>query len=623
MNTKDEKLLQGRTSNKLLILTLILFLIGLVYMSSSRENMTREYSLLYELKSLKTLNQKIDTIFNKNTSHQSFDSIVDDINSFSKVLLLLKEYSAFDEEKEHQKLYQLYKKLQSDFVLTNEYVERYKSWNGLSINSTRALFDMHSYMKKQIHEKVPVEQQHKIEVLLDEIVFMVALISYDRLSNNELLEEKVQNLRIACSSNASLYKTIDILEKHIRVLSEGQEIMQALKVENETLNIGDTIDKIYLLLLDDFQSKDQSNSVNIFVLNGIVFLLLFFLFITSKKEMKLHQKVYALNRELAANVNELESVNKKMKKLINKFDVNVIASETDTKGIIVYASKAFCDVSGYTHEELLGQPHNIVRHADISKEVYKEMWATIKAGKEWKGEIKNCRKDGSTYWVDVVVSPEFDKNGEIVGFSAIRHLISSQKELEVLSRSLEEQVSSRTHELEEMVKKVEKLSVTDELTGLYNRRYYAQIIKNEIKRAHRNKVFFGYLMFDIDNFKPYNDNYGHKRGDEVLQKVSKSLLSNLGRPDDFVFRLGGEEFAIIFTSDNKEDAVAFAQRIIKEISLLKIEHLYNKPYGVITASGGLVVCEPQTECLDEDILYKKADELLYEAKATGRNCLKV
>ncbi len=622
MNKKDEKVLKGGSSNKLLILTFILFLIELVYISSSRENRAREYTLLYELKSLKTLNQKIETIFNKNTNHQSFDSIVDDTKAFKKVLLLLEAHADFNEKKVHAEFHELYLKLQNNFRLSNDYIERYKSWNGLSINSTRAVFDIHAYFKKRIHEKVPPEKQHEIERLLDQVVFMVALISYDRLSDYELLEETLQALKEISSSYESLKKTIITLEKHIQVLSEGQEIMQALKIENETLHVGDTIDKIYVLLLDDYTLKDKSNSMNLFALNGMVFLLLLFLFITSRKEEKLHQEVYLLNMELEAHINEVESVNTQMKKLIDKFDANVIASETDKKGIILYVSKAFCDISGYTQEELLGHPHNIVRHADISKEVYKEMWATIQSGKEWRGEIKNCRKDGTAYWVDVVISPEFDRRGEIIGYSAIRHLITAKKELEALSLSLEEQVRSRTIELEEMVQQVEKLSVTDELTGLYNRRYYAQITNNEIKRAQRHKVIFGYLILDIDNFKLYNDHYGHQLGDIVLQKVAKRMLESLERPDDFLFRMGGEEFVIIFTGERRENAITFAKKIIQSISSLEIEHKYNEPYGVITVSGGLVLCDGNKE-YDEDSLYRRSDELLYEAKSAGRNCLKV
>ncbi len=623
MNKRAETACKSNKTNKVLSLIFILFIIELIYMSSSREKMNRDYELFYKLNSLTRTYQKIDTLFNTKGSYQSFDTIVQNTKDFSNILSSLQKYSLFNEEKEHSEINRLYMKLQNDFELSQTYIERYKSWSGVTINSTRAVYDTHGYLKKRLRNKDSTDKEHNAEELLDEIIFMLAFISYDKLSDSKDLKQKVQNLKDSFPGDISLQKSITTLDKHIRVLLDGHVLMQRLKVKNETLELVDSIDKIYTYVLQDFQKKDQSTKFNIYILNGLVFLLLLFLFLTNKKEFELHQEVCVLNYELEENIDEVESMNKEMKILFNTYDTHIIASETDLNGIIGYVSTAFCDVSGYSKEELIGQSHNIVRHPDTPKEVYKDMWRTIKAGKEWTGEMKNRNKDGSFYWVDIVVSPEFDKDKNITGFSAVRHVITSKKELESFSHSLEEKVYSRTKELEEMVKKVEKLSVTDELTSLYNRRYYAQIIKNEIKRAQRRKVIFGYLVLDIDNFKLYNDNYGHQLGDTVLQKISKSFISALERPDDVVFRMGGEEFLVIFTGETREKIIAFAQKIRENIYSLEIEHAYNKPYGVITVSGGLVLCEPEMACPDEDLLYKISDELLYEAKEAGRNCLKV
>ena len=109
-----------------------------------------------------------------------------------------------------------------------------------------------------------------------------------------------------------------------------------------------------------------------------------------------------------------------MEVLLNAFDENVIASKTDLDGKITYASKAFCKITGYSEDELIGSNHNIIRHPDMEKEVFEDMWRTILAGDIWKGEIKNLKKDGSFYWVEAIVSPQFNLNGEIIGYSAIR-----------------------------------------------------------------------------------------------------------------------------------------------------------------------------------------------------------
>ncbi len=119
-----------------------------------------------------------------------------------------------------------------------------------------------------------------------------------------------------------------------------------------------------------------------------------------------------------------------------------LISQTDTRGVIQYANPKFCEVSGYTLEELVGQPHNIVRHPDMPKETFKELWDTIKAGKIWQGEIKNRCKDGSYYWVLATVGPLRNAQGEIEGYLSIRVDITAQKELEA-------RLNKRALELEE------------------------------------------------------------------------------------------------------------------------------------------------------------------------------
>ncbi len=97
-----------------------------------------------------------------------------------------------------------------------------------------------------------------------------------------------------------------------------------------------------------------------------------------------------------------------------------LVSETDRKGIITYVNDKFCQVSGYTREELLGQPHNIVRHPDMSKEVFKDLWRTIGRGDTWRGIIKNRRKDGTPYWVDATIAPVLGKDGKPMKYIGIR-----------------------------------------------------------------------------------------------------------------------------------------------------------------------------------------------------------
>ncbi|MDF1875719.1 PAS domain S-box protein [Sulfurimonas sp. SAG-AH-194-I05] len=113
-------------------------------------------------------------------------------------------------------------------------------------------------------------------------------------------------------------------------------------------------------------------------------------------------------------------------KMFEEYDKYIIASSTDTKGIITYVSQAFCDISGYTSQELIGKSHSIVRHPDTPQEVFSELWETLHANKAWKGEIKNKTKDGNYYWVEATVSPLFE-NDILIGYSSVRKDITSTK----------------------------------------------------------------------------------------------------------------------------------------------------------------------------------------------------
>jgi aerotaxis receptor len=101
------------------------------------------------------------------------------------------------------------------------------------------------------------------------------------------------------------------------------------------------------------------------------------------------------------------------------FDSGVIVSSTDLKGNITYANRKFCEIAGYTKDELIGKNHNMVRHPDMPKSAFRDLWDHLQSGKEWTGIIKNLRKDGKYYWVYSHVSPILE-NGHIVGYSAAR-----------------------------------------------------------------------------------------------------------------------------------------------------------------------------------------------------------
>lgn len=305
---------------------------------------------------------------------------------------------------------------------------------------------------------------------------------------------------------------------------------------------------------------------------------------------RLHRCV---ERELQrARVND-EKYSRIIQRQFDLIDRHIIMSQTDLKGRIVYVSRAFCEISGYRKEELIGRPHHIVRHPDMSSELFREMWETIRSARTWKGDIKNLRKDGSFYWVDSTISPNYDDEGRVNGYTSIRIDITDRK-------------------------KVEELSITDPLTGVYNRRHFNTIFMQLLNRARRDTKTFCFIMLDVDHFKQYNDTYGHQKGDEALVRISDVIKEHLKRADDHLFRLGGEEFGIICEGKNDTECVALADHIGKVVENLGIEHRHNSASPHVTVSLGLLCLKPSEEDTLETI-YLQADDLLYRAKENGRN----
>lgn len=295
-----------------------------------------------------------------------------------------------------------------------------------------------------------------------------------------------------------------------------------------------------------------------------------------------------------ADITQLKKAESEIKQYIKLMDQNIISSNINLKGIVTNISKAFLKISGFKKEELIGNECRIIHQSNLSKETYSKLWTTLDKNLIWEGELENKRKDGSTYWLKLAIHPDFDiANGQKIGYTFIMQDITDKK-------------------------RIEEISLHDELTKLYNRRHFNQVLHNELNRAKRDKKALSFMMLDVDYFKFYNDTYGHQEGDKVLCKISKVLNSFCKRAGDFAFRLGGEEFGILFSELSQKEAEIFANVIRKAIENLKIPHEKNIISNVVTISIGLLTILYNEEITEIEI-YKKADDLLYKAKETGRN----
>ncbi len=169
----------------------------------------------------------------------------------------------------------------------------------------------------------------------------------------------------------------------------------------------------------------------------------------------------------------------------------------------------------------------------------------------------------------------------------------------------------------EMAKELERLAITDPLTGLSNRRRFDEHLAIEVARAARSGEPLSLVLCDVDNFKRYNDRYGHPRGDTCLAQVARVLEGLVRRPAALAARYGGEEFALVLPNTSEEGARLVVERLCGSVRALAVEHDANDGRGVVTMSAGVATIiggwtAPEVIAL--------ADRALYEAKASGRDC---
>ncbi len=277
-------------------------------------------------------------------------------------------------------------------------------------------------------------------------------------------------------------------------------------------------------------------------------------------------------------------------KIIDKY---VAFSTTNLESKITNVSTAFCELTGYTKEELIGNKHNMLAGLNTKKETYQALYKSLKENGSWNGELQNIDKQGNEYWINLNITIIKDKNQKTIGYHSYAQNITSNKLLRTIA-------------------------ITDALTNLYNRRYFDEIFTQQIKIAKRDRKLLAFTIMDIDHFKQYNDTYGHQEGDTVLKKVSYSLIKSLHRAGDYIFRLGGEEFGMLYTVKTKEDAFTLANQTRISIEELHIEHTGNSASQYVTISMGLFIID-FNDNYDAQEIYKLTDSNLYKAKESGRN----
>ena len=435
----------------------------------------------------------------------------------------------------------------------------------------------------------------------------------------------------------------------------------------------------------------------------------------------LNTELNNLFKELETRVSErtsdLVAVNEQLLKLsvvVEQSPSTIVI--TDINANIEYVNPAFTQSTGYTLEEVKGQNLRILKSGLTMPETYKEMWRQLTAGKPWRGELINKKRNGQIFWENTVITPILDANGNLTHYAAIKEDVTARVIAEQALRESEEQYrvlfelesdaifiirnedgqileanhaatalygysrgellslkntdlsaepestkkATNTHLPSDQViaiplryhrkkngdifpveitarfitwegqsvhiaairditerKKIEeelvKLSVTDPLTELANRRYFYIQAEQIFSRVQLPDAL-AILILDIDHFKQINDTYGHAAGDAVLRQLANRLNQNL-RPTDILSRFGGDEFVILLPRTPSNEAEQIAKRLWESVrsNPFKVE----KESIQVTISIGVAGLDKNTQ--DLDTLMRHADQALYQAKQAGRN----
>lgn len=276
------------------------------------------------------------------------------------------------------------------------------------------------------------------------------------LLSQNYLDEKNENTKTL------LIKNINLMKSSHQYLLDNISFLIEAKVDTQIKNYLNNIEKIIktknLKLLNNLRKESHTllieldkivknfekyheNKIYDLKSKGILIYLLILIILVIEVILIFYPTSKKIKENRLSLENAVKEKTKELQKSLDIISEYVIISKTDLKGIITYASKAFCEICGYSEKELLGKPHNIIRHPDMPKEAFKDMWETIKKGNAWKGEVKNKKKNGKYYWVNANISPDYDKKGNIIGYTGIRYDITAKKELEKLNLNLEEKVA--------------------------------------------------------------------------------------------------------------------------------------------------------------------------------------
>lgn len=320
--------------------------------------------------------------------------------------------------------------------------------------------------------------------------------------------------------------------------------------------------------------------------------------------LSLNQSIrFAAKQSAAQARQELEERDETLRRffLLNQ-DLFAIVDET---GHYTRVNEAWSALLGYSQDQIVGNPVGQVSHPDDRGKVddYRQR---LTEGMPVGGVLTRVRHVQGHYldieWRVLHAGDQVFLNGRDVSREK-----ANMREMEKVNTQLAEQKLA-----------LQEMAFHDGLTGVFNRRYFDEVLHAEWRACAREGKVIAVLLLDIDHFKLYNDTYGHLQGDECLKHVATELQNRFKRPRDFVARYGGEEFVALLSDTDEKGALHKANEVVQAIAAMHIKHEKSPVQPYVTVSVGVAVVTPNLVDLPESLV-QRADAVLYEAKSTGRN----
>lgn len=539
----------------LFIVVLSLFIYNLNQINSKIKSFNY-YST--NINNIKILDSEFNSLIYNNATFINYDDVVVKINQNYELLKILDNESFYKEF--NYELKPIINDLNKKWLEKHAHIERFKSNNSAIIGS----FNYITELIKNIKLTQNIDDSKDI-FLIDNSLSTLFKLFINIEIDKQVVEKNAEDLNFL----AQKYRSSEFEFLFKKYNSTINDLMKLNMIKQEYLKIDI---KSLLILIEDKLNEEYDKSIDnqqkiallLFVISIIFLMISILAYIKSVK----------IKKELKA-----------FKYAVENSDNSIVMTDKDRK--ITYVNESFEKVTGYKREDALGKNPHILKSGKLPSEFYRQMNEILDRGEKWSGEFININKFGDIYYETASITPIINDD-ELTGYLAIK--------LNVTDYVREQE-------------KVEFIAYHDNLTLLPNRRSLEKKVNELISKDKQFALFF----IDLDGFKIVNDTLGHDVGDLLLKEVGR-IFEETVREEDYIFRIGGDEFAVILNFSNEKDIEVVANKIIGNINKpikIKNHNLY------VGCSIGISKFPQDAKGLQS--LLKYSDTAMYKAKENGKN----